>query len=188
MCNGGWRGGIRGEEETAMPPSTSDLDRYVLHLNHALAMETALVDHLEKRAAGAPSAKVRERVLAHRSETIEHRDTVRNIINALHAEPTPTTANVQPPVTPGLLGKVLTTLESEKMDRKLDESLGDYAVEQYEAAFYQALGLIARNLGFAEHGAQFEAIRREEMAMADFLAEQLPDLVSEAFPPEAKAA
>lgn len=171
-----------------MPPTASEHGRYVLHLNHALAMERALVDHLEKRAAAAPHPSVRQRVLQHRDETIQHRETVREVIASLHGEPTPTKAVVQSPITAGIVGKVMTALESEKEDRVLAEDLADYAVEQYEAALYSALILIARNLGYAQHAAKFEAMRQQERAMAEFIVAGQPAAVREAFPPGAQAA
>ena len=128
-----------------MPKSSNEHDRYVLHLNQALAMESALVDHLEKRAAAVPDAKVRERILQHRDETIQHRETVRDCIQGLGGEPTATKAVVQPPVEPGLIGKVMTALESEKEDRLLSEDLADYAVEHYEAALYSGLAPAAND-------------------------------------------
>src|SRR6185312_9498074 len=69
--------------ELTMPKSSNEHDRYVLHLNQALAMESALVDHLEKRAAAVPDDQARERILQHRDETIQHRETVRDCIQAV---------------------------------------------------------------------------------------------------------
>ena len=168
--------------------SATDRDRYVLHLNHALAMESALLDRLEQRAAAVHQPELRQRLLTHRDETLQHRDAVRDMLTALHAEPTPTSAKAQSPVTPSLMGKVLTALESETEDKLLDDSLTDYALESYEAAVYSALALIARNLGYAEHATRFEAMRQQERAAADFFAAHLPAIVREAFPPAARAA
>src|SRR5690348_26553 len=106
-----------------MALTSGEQDRYILHLNHALAMEVALIDHLEKRAAAVPHAHVRDRLLQHRDETRAHAATVRGIIESLEGEPTSTKAVVQPPITPSMLGKVMTALESEKSDRLLSEDL-----------------------------------------------------------------
>ncbi|MGH9488354.1 MAG: DUF892 family protein [Terriglobales bacterium] len=171
-----------------MPPTSSEHDRYILHLNHALAMESALVDHLEKRAASVSKPEVRQRLLQHRDETIQHRESVRDCIGALSGEPTPTKATVQPAIAPGLLGKVMTALESEKEDKVLMEVLADYAVEHYEEGLYSGLILIARNLGYPQHATRFESIRQQERAMADFIASHQPDAVREAFPPLQQAA
>lgn len=171
-----------------MPKSSNEHDRYVLHLNQALAMESALVDHLEKRAAAVPDAKVRERILQHRDETIQHRETVRDCIQGLGGEPTATKAVVQPPVEPGLIGKVMTALESEKEDRLLSEDLADYAVEHYEAALYSGLALIARNLGYPQHSTRFQQIREQERAMAEFIAAHQAPSIEQAFPPLERAA
>ncbi len=171
-----------------MPPSTTDLDRYVMHLNHALAMEAALVDHLEKRAAAVHQPELKQRLLAHRDESVQHRNALHDIVTSLRAEPTTAAASVQPPVATGLAGRVLAALQSEAEDRLLDDSLADYALEQYEAALYGALTQIARNLGYGAHAGRFEAIRQQERAMAEFLATHQPAIVREAFPPEAQAA
>lgn len=171
-----------------MPVTSSQHDRYILHLNHALAMENALVDHLEKRAAAVPKPDVRQRLLQHRDETIQHRETVRDCIHSLAGEPTITKANVQAPITPGIVGKVMTALESEKEDKLLMEDLADFAVENYEEALYAGLSLIARNVGYPHHATRFEDIRKQERAMADFIAAHQPDGVREAFPPLEQAA
>jgi len=171
-----------------MPPTSSEQDRYILHLNHALAMESALVDHLEKRADAEPMPAVSQRLRLHRDQTIQHRETVRAIIESVQGEPTASKAVVQPAIAPGIVGKVMTALESEKEDRLLLESLADYAVEHYEAGLYSALILIARNLGYAQHAVQFEAIRQQERDMAEFIAATQPAAIQEAFPPSSRAA
>ncbi len=162
--------------------STADKDRYLLHLNHALAMESALVDHLQQRARAVPLAAARVRLEQHHRETLEHRDRVRAIIQSLGGDPTPGKANVQPPITPGLLGKMVKALEAEKSDQALMEALADYAVENYEAGLYMALGLMAENLGLMEHIRDFDRIREQEEAMARFLSASTPELVNYAFP------
>jgi ferritin-like metal-binding protein YciE len=177
-----------GNETTHMPTTSSELDRYILHLNHALAMEAALVDHLEKRAQAVSNPEVRQRILQHRDETLQHRDTVQEIIKSVNGEPTTTKAVVQPPITPGILGKVMTALESEKEDRLLSEDLADFAVEHYEAGLYSALMLIARNVGYPQHASRFEIIRQQEQDMADFIESGQPTAIREAFPPAAQAA
>ncbi len=168
--------------------ASTEQERYILHLNHALAMESALIDHLERRSHEVSVQEVRQRILQHRDETVRHRDTVREIIESLGGEPTSTKANVQSPVTPGMLGKVLTALESEKEDRMLLESLADFAVEHYEAGVYQALAQIARNLGFEGHISRFDSIRQQEESMAEFIGQATPQAIHTAFPPERKAA
>lgn len=169
-------------------PYSSEKDRYILHLNHALAMEAALVDHLEKRAAEARVPAVRQKRLDHRAQTVEHRDALRNLIVAMDGTPTATHASIQPPVAPGLVGKVMTALESEKEDKLLMQDLADYSVEHFEAALYRALILIARNLGYSDHAATFESIRRQELDMAEFITTQQPDSIQSAFPPLSRAA
>lgn len=169
-------------------PASRERDRYILHLNHALAMEAALVDHLEKRAAAVPNANVRQRLLQHRDETMQHRDTVRAAILAVQGEPTSTKAVVQPPIAPGVFGKVMTALESEKQDRQLQDDLADFAVENYESALYNALILIARNLGHEDQASRFETIRNQELAMAAFIESHQPAAIRNAFPPVSRAA
>ena len=171
-----------------MALSSGEQDRYILHLNQALAMESALVDHLEKRAGAVPHIQVREKLLHHREQTREHAQKVRAIIQSLAGEPTATKSVVQSSITPSVLGKVMTALESEKADRLLAEDLADYAVENYEAAVYSGLANIARNLGFPEHASQFELIRKQELEMAEFIAAAQPGAIREAFPPASRAA
>ncbi|MGH9475737.1 MAG: DUF892 family protein [Terriglobales bacterium] len=171
-----------------MPLSSSEHDRYILHLNHALAMEIGLVEHLKKRAAGAPNIEVRQRILQHRDETIQHGETVRDCIQSLAGEPTATKAVVQPAIAPGLMGKVMTALESEKEDKLLMEAVADFAVEHYEAGLYSGLIQIARNVGYPQHATRFEAIREQERDMADFIASCQPDATRKAFPPVQQAA
>lgn len=162
--------------------ASADQERYLLHLNMALAMESALVDHLEERARDAPLPAARERLELHRRETIEHRDRVRTIIQALGGSPTSGKASVQPPITPGLVGKMAQAMEAEKPDMQLMETLADYAVENYEAGLYKSLGLMAQKLGLSEHIRDFDRIREQEESMARFISSSAPELVSYAFP------
>ena len=156
--------------------------RYLMHLNDALAMENALVGHLEKRVKSLPSAIARQRVGQHLQETQYHRDLVKQLITALGSTPTTARSHVQAPIAPSLAGKVVDALQAEKGDVLLLDSLADFAVEKFEAAIYQTLALIARRLGHQEHAAQFDRIRQQEEAMATFLWEQQATLVNEAFP------
>jgi len=151
-------------------------------------MEAALIDHWDKRAAAAPHAHSRDMLLQHREESREHARMVRGIIQELSGEPTTTKAVVQPPITPGILGKVMSALEGEKSDRLLAEGLADYAVENYETALYSSLALIARNLGFPEHASQYDRIRQQEQKMAEFLTTAQAETIREAFPPLSSAA
>lgn len=168
--------------------ATNESERYILHLNSALAMESALVDHLYERADAVMDTRARQRILQHRDETLQHRETVKEIIVELNGDPTSTKAVVQAPVTPSIFGKVMTGLESENEDRQLREDLADFAVEKYEAALYGSLALIARNLGYPAHVAKFEAIRKQEQDMADFIESSQPAMVRQAFPPLPQAA
>ncbi|HWG36582.1 MAG TPA: DUF892 family protein [Terriglobales bacterium] len=168
--------------------ATNESERYILHLNSALAMESALVDHLDERADAVTDTRARQRILQHRDETLQHRATVKDIIVELNGDPTFTKAVVQSPVTPDFVGRVMTGLESENEDRQLREDLADFALENYEAALYSSLALIARNLGYPEHVAKFEAIRNQEQDMADFIESNQPAMVRQAFPPLPQAA
>lgn len=171
-----------------MPTTSNEHDRYLLHLNHALAMENALVDHLDKRAAAVTDPQAKQRLRRHRDETVQHADSLRDIIVSLKGEPTSAKAVVQSPIAAGLVGKMMSALESGKEDRQLEESLADYAIESYEAAVYSALLLIARNLGYPQHAARFDAIRQQERDLADFLSATLPAAIRETFPPVSQAA
>lgn len=162
--------------------ATPEKERYLLHLNHALAMESALVDHLEQRAAAVDSPKIRQRMQDHRAQTINHRDTVRRCIEALGGQPTTAKANVQPPISPGVLGAVRNAIEAEKADQAISKAVADYAVENFEAGAYLALAEIARNLGHGEQAGEFDRIRQQEEEMAQFLSSCTPEVVDRAFP------
>lgn len=160
---------------------SDEQNRYLMHLNDTLAMENALLGHLEKRLKTLPSETARQRVAQHLQETRGHRDTVKHIINDLGGTPTTTRSHVQSPVMPSLTGRVVDALQAEKGDALLFEGLADFAVEKFEAGIYQTLALIARRLRHQEHAAQFDHIRQQEEAMAAFLWEQQAVTVSEAF-------
>lgn len=171
-----------------MATSTPEQERYILHLNHALAMESALIEHLEKRAQQVSQPAARQRIQQHRQETSGHRERLRSLAQSLGATPTTSQAGVQPPISPSLTGRFKGALEGEKEDQLLLEALADYAVENYESALYQALARMAENLGFESHIPEFEAIREEEEEMARWIAAHEPDMVDEAFPPGREAA
>lgn len=161
---------------------TSEMERYLLHLNHALSMENALVDHLQERAREVEAPKIKQRIQDHRTQTMDHRDTVKRIIQSLGGQPTVTKSSVQPPITPGVVGKVREAIEAERADQALAKALADYAVEHFEAATYVALGEIARNLNHPEHVQEFDRIRQEEEEMAQFVLNAIPDAAEQAFP------
>ncbi|MGH9535975.1 MAG: DUF892 family protein [Terriglobales bacterium] len=168
--------------------ATPETDRYLLHLNHALSMESALVDHLEQRAAAVEVPKIKQRIQDHRTQTIHHRDTVQRIIQSLGGQPTAAKANVQSPIASGVMGAVRDAIELEKGDQALAKALADYAVENFEAGVYLALAEIARNLNHGEHVADFDHIRQEEEEMAQFLGNSAAEVVDEAFPPAGRRA
>jgi len=168
--------------------ATTEQQRYVLHLNHALAMESAIVDLLEKRINDISEPELRQRFLQHRDETIRHRDTVRSIIESLGEEPTSSRVNLQSPVAPGMLGKIMTALESEKEDRLLLQALADYSLACFEVGVYLTLGRMAANLGFPEHVSRFDTIRRQEEGMTEFIKDAFQQAVNTAFPPVRRAA
>lgn len=162
--------------------ATPEKERYLLHLNHALSMESALVDHLEQRAAAVDAPKIKQRLQDHRAQTINHRDTLRQLIQAIGGQPTTAKANVQAPITAGVLGSVRDAIEAEKADQAITKALADYAVENFEAGVYLALAEMARNLGHNEHVGPFDRIRQQEEEMAQFLASCTPEVVDQAFP------
>jgi ferritin-like metal-binding protein YciE len=156
-------------------------DRYILHLEHAFAMENALVDHLASRASEVDMPDVKLRIQQHQKETMGHRETVRGILTALGREAGDAKANVQPPITPSMIGKVKTAIEAEKLDREIMKGIADYSVEHYEAGIYKGLGEMARDLGYIEHAQKFSVIKEQEEEMARYLENTLPKIVDQAF-------
>lgn len=162
--------------------ATPEMERYLLHLNHALAMESALVDHLEQRAAAVDAPQIRQRIQDHRTQTLDHRDTIKRLVQTLGGQPTTSKANVQAPISPGVLGTVRDAIAADSADQAITKALADYAVENFEAGVYLALAEIARQVGRQEHVADFDRIRQEEEEMAQFLASCTPQLAAQAFP------
>jgi ferritin-like metal-binding protein YciE len=139
-------------------------------LNDAHAMEHALIHTLEQRireAEGHPEIKARDE--QHLEETRRHAELVRGCVERLGG----TTSALKTGMS-SAMGVVQGLSTAVARDTLMKNCLADYSAEQFEVASYTALIAGAQALGDRDTAAICEQIRREDAAMAEWLAQRLP--------------
>lgn len=153
----------------------SDRDRLVAWLNDAYAMEKALTKVLERHVKDAEgNTEVHERVARHLDDTRNHAAVVKSCIEGVGGSPSAAKAAFAT-----LFGAGQGMLNKPLKDTLVKNAISDYAAEHFEIACYRALIVAADNLGEHAIATQLGGILDQELAMAQFLEEQLPHAVRE---------
>ena len=152
-------------------------------LNSAYSMEKSLIQVLENHAQDAQDhPEVRARVEQHLEETRHHAELVAQCLERLDEKPSATKA---------LVGNVTGMFQGASTGMYHDEIvknfLSDYAAEQFEIACYRSLVAAAEELGQPEIARTCEDILAEEQAMAQWLAEHIPEVTRMMLQQEARA-
>ena len=150
------------------------IDQLITWLDDAHAMESGLAGILQSHTAHFnefPAAAAR--VQQHVAETQQHARRLEQCLAQLGRTPSGVKSTVSSLI--GTLEGASTTLFS---DRLAKDVLADYAAEQFEVACYTALVSVASRLGYTDIARLCQENLREDKAMADWLLEQLPDVVS----------
>jgi ferritin-like metal-binding protein YciE len=134
--------------------------------NQALALMDRQIEQL------AEYAEVEQRLQTHRGETEIQIDRLEQILDQL-GETHSTVKDVALKIVGNLaaLGHVFAP------DEIIKNSFANFAFENYEAATYKALIVMAREAGLAETVPLLEASLEEELAMVAFLDEMLPSII-----------
>jgi len=148
---------------------------YLAWLNDAHAMEQGLVTVLEKQVAeteGKP--EMQTRLKQHLEETKVHAEKVAGCIERNGSSPS---------ATKDFASKAGATLQGLSMSMAGDAMVknvhSSYAAEHFEIASYTVIQAAAEELGDDETASIVSDIIEEEIAMANWLIEQLPTVVEE---------
>lgn len=141
-------------------------------LNDAYFMEQSLAKVLENHADDAKDLPdVREKDLQHLYETRRHAEQIERCLGFLGE--TPSTMK-------GMMGTVMGKVQGVATgmfgDEIMKNFLSDYAMEHFEIACYRSLIAASEEAGRPEIAQICREILREEEAMAQWLAERIPDV------------
>lgn len=150
------------------------IEQLVTWLDDAHAMESGLVGILQSHAShfsAFPGAA--DRIRQHITETEEHARRLERCLTQLGAVPSGVKSTLS-----SLMGTIEGASTAIFRDRVAKDVLADYAAEQFEVACYTALVSVALRLGYTDIARLCEENLREDQAMADWLLEQVPDVVT----------
>lgn len=147
----------------------------VAWLNDAHAMEEALVDMLEKQAKEAEGrAEIQARITEHIEETKRHAELVERCLEQLDEKPSGTKDTITK------WGAKLDGLLLSSTNDSLVKSLHvSYAIEHFEIATYTTLRMAADELDQPEIVSVCDGILEEEQAMAAWIVEHMPGVITE---------
>jgi len=144
-------------------------------LNDAYAMENSLIHTLEQRikeAEGHPQIQARDE--QHLGETRRHAELIKGCVERLGSSTSALKTGMAT-----VMGKVQGMSTAIAGDTLVKNCIADYAAEQFEVASYTALIAGAQSLGDTETATICQQILSEDLAMAEWLAQNLPAVVQE---------
>ena len=113
------------------------------------------------------------RIEQHVTETRIHADRLEQCLRLLGTTPSTLKSTLS-----SVMGTVESVATGMFSDEDVKNALSDYASEQFEVACYHALSTAARQLGHDEIATLCEKNMREDEAMALWLRDQIPTVVS----------
>ncbi|HUR57563.1 MAG TPA: ferritin-like domain-containing protein [Opitutaceae bacterium] len=141
-------------------------------LRDAHAMEQSLEHVLMRHAAAASDLpEVQQRLEEHLEETKRHRAQVAECLAVL--EQTPSALKT---AAGGFIGTMQGMSTGVFHDQLVKNALTDYAMEHFEIACYSSIIAAAEEAGLQSIAQICSGILREEVAMADWLEDQIPVL------------
>lgn len=148
---------------------------YHAWLRDAHAMEEALIIMLEKQIQETEhKPEIQMRLKAHLEETKEQSKKLESCLKR-HGEDTSVTKDALAKFTSAIDGFFM----SMPHDSLVKHAMSSYAAEHFEIASYTALIVTANDLGDTETARVCSEILNQEIAMANWLSEQLPNVVKE---------
>jgi ferritin-like metal-binding protein YciE len=145
-------------------------DTLTTWLKDAYAMEQGIVELLERQIGqmdDMPDAQ--EKVRRHLELTKSQAERVKDCVERLGDNVSHVKSGIA-----NVLGAVQGMSTAMASDKLLKNALGNYAIEYFEIASYQANAIAARELGHEDIAQVCETIMAEEQEMANWLEEQLP--------------
>jgi ferritin-like metal-binding protein YciE len=145
-------------------------DMMVAWLNDAHAMEEGIAQVLERHAAAATDdPQMQARLQQHLDETRRHAELVKACVERLGGDTSAVKSGMA-----NVMGAVQGMTTKIAKDEPIKNVLHDYGTEHFEIASYTSLIAAARDVGDAETAQVCQNILDDELAMADFLLQQIP--------------
>jgi len=155
---------------------TTKNDLVVAWLNDAYAMENGIIEALEKQVdLAADHPDVQQGIQRHLDATRGHAETVENLLSQLDEKPSGAKSAMA-----SIGGKIQGMGIGAAKDDLVKAALQDYSTEHMEIASYRALIVATDAMGEPNFSAALQGILDDEIAMAQWLEQQLPVVVQEA--------
>lgn len=156
---------------------------YMSWLNDAYSLEQSLIQTLENHASQAKEhPQVQARIQQHIEETRRHGDLVKGCIERLGGS----TSTVKSGMS-SVMGTVQGMSTGVSSDALVKNALADYSSEHFEIASYTSLINAAQALGDQETARICQDILQDEIAMANWLEQQIPTVTVEMLQQQARA-
>jgi ferritin-like metal-binding protein YciE len=156
--------------DSAQSPERQQL---IAWLNDAHALEISLIKTLENHAEDAQRLpEIRSRDEEHLAETRVQASRLERCLEILGADKPSTMKNALG----SIMGRLQGAMSAPFGDEIMKNFLSDYAAEHLEIACYRSLILAAEELGESEVSALCRQTLEEEEAMANWLAQRLPEI------------
>jgi ferritin-like metal-binding protein YciE len=158
-----------------MSQIASGTDQLIAWLDDAYAMESGLIPILQNHAAhfGEHMPSAARRLQEHVVKTEEHANRLEECLRMLNASPSSVKSRLS-----SVIGSVEGATTALFRDQVVKDALADYASEQFEVGCYTALVSAATELGHIDVARLCKQNREEDRAMAAWVLQQLPAVVS----------
>ena len=163
--------------------ATTPNDQLLAWLNDAYAMEQSITEVLQNHIGDAKhNPTLQARLQQHLEETKQHGELVKGLIEGLGGDTSSIKAGMA-----GMMGRMQGLSTALAGDELVKDSIGDYSTAFFEIASYKALIIAAQQLGATQVANTCHGILQQEIAMAQFLDQQLPLVVEQTLQHEASA-
>jgi ferritin-like metal-binding protein YciE len=158
-----------------MSQTASGANQLVAWLDDAYAMESGLIPILQNHAAhfGDRMPQAARRLEQHIVETQQHAQRLQECLRLLGAAPSSVKSTLS-----SVIGSLEGATTALFRDQLVKDALADYASEQFEVGCYTALVSAATELGFDDVARLCKQNLEEDRAMAAWVLQQLPVVVS----------
>jgi ferritin-like metal-binding protein YciE len=147
----------------------------VAWLNNAYAMEREIVEILKGHLNDAKGhTDIEEKIGEHLDKTEGHSDKVKQCLDKLGEKPNNLKTGIAK-----LMGVVMGESTSMMEDKLVKNAVAEFATENLEIATYQVIHTMASMLEEDEIAEKCNEIIQEEIEMAEWLQENLSDVVAE---------
>jgi ferritin-like metal-binding protein YciE len=146
-------------------------DKLTTYLEDAYAMENQIAEQLEKQAGDTQKfPSIQSRIRQHLEATKQHRTRMEERLSAYNKRP----SSMKGAMT-NLMGNLMGAVSGTRTDALAKTARDDYMIEHMEIAAYELLITTAQACGDVETVRAAEANLRDEVEMANWLEQNLPE-------------